>query len=187
MDGETASRDGNLVPPRELRSPRLRKSVRGYDATQVDELLATIRASYERLWRDRYELELEVGQLKEDLERYEQEAHVMRDVLVSVRKDALKIRTDARAAAEEILGTAQARAEKTISEAEAKVATLSAEVERLQGLQRELHAGYRAFLLAALEVLDSATSEQRATNGTAEEMPVDALAAELRKSIAPSG
>ena len=34
------------------------------------------------------------------------------------------------------------------------VARLRAEVEQLEGLEREMRAGYRAFLLAALELLE---------------------------------
>ena len=190
-DAEREFRTASPVTPDELRRIQFKRAVRGYDAREVDDALERARDGYEQMWRERSELAVEVEELRRELSRYQNEQDLVRDVLITAQKTATGIeqggeeraksllataegeRTrmlgQARAASEQLLSEARAEAERRLKEAAARVDEDMAEARRLKALHGEMAAGYRAFLLAALELLESPTAlEPRANGGRGE-------------------
>lgn len=135
--------------PVELRRAAFGKAVRGYEPSEVDAFLERVREGYEKLWRERLELELEVKDLRAEIEQLGAEQDGIRDVMLHAKRTADGITREARQEADRIVAEASARAEELARDVEAH----RAELERLRNLENEMQAGYRAFLLAALELL----------------------------------
>jgi DivIVA domain-containing protein len=176
QDGQTSDPSDRRTAPAELRRVEFGRVMRGYDPEQVESWVSRAQQSYEELWRERVNLVVLVSDLQTELDQYSGERQLIQDALVAAQRlarnteaDALlkseALESEAQARADEILRVAQENAERLLSDAveeaktrhrdaEAQRETTNAELQRLEELRREMSAGYRAFLLAALELLE---------------------------------
>jgi cell division initiation protein len=98
------------LTPVEIRHLSPPKSLRGYDRSHVDRLLAEIAASFEDVWRERADLADKVESLEQDLVRYKELEALLRETLVSAERAASDLKEHARREADVILTEAHAEA-----------------------------------------------------------------------------
>ena len=132
----------------------------GYSRPAVDDLLEDVVRSFEAAWRDRADLRDEVEKLEGEVARYKEVDVLLRNSLVSAERAADELRAHAGKEADVILEEARVRAREIAAEAEAERERVRAEVRRLRALEADVRAGYRAFLLTALDRLESDTQER---------------------------
>jgi cell division septum initiation protein DivIVA len=172
------------APHMPLFGVKFKRAVRGYDSQSVDRVFARARDAYETVWREKLRLELEAEELRAKLEPLKEEQKLSGDGLVVANRlvaeaeaEAAQVLAEAREQAIEMIREATACAEQTVAEARVQAAAimadaeavaderakalmegeagLRAEVARLEEVTREMRSGYRAFLLAALELLEA--------------------------------
>ena len=155
------------MTPVEIRHAQLPRRPLGYRRKAVDALLAEITSSFEDVWRDRADLRDEVERLEAEVARYKELDVLLRNSLVSAERAADELRAQAGKEADVILEEARVRAREIVAGAEADRERTRAELRRLRALEGDVRAGYRAFLLTALDRLDADTDERAASEQAA--------------------
>jgi cell division initiation protein len=150
------------LTPVEIRHVKLPRRPLGYGRGAVEALLADVVASYEDVWRDRADLRDELERLEAEVARYKELDVLLRNSLVSAERAADELRAQAGKEADTILEEARLRARDIVALAEAERERVRTDVRRLKALEADVRAGYRAFLLAALDRLEAETAEREA-------------------------
>ncbi len=150
------------VSPVEIRHVKLPRAFAGYRRRAVDALLEDIRLSYEDVWRERADGREEIERLESELARYRELEVLLRNALVSAERSADELRAQARREAGVILEEARVKAREIASTAEAERERVRGEIRRLRALEADVRRDYRAFLVAALDRLESDTGERQA-------------------------
>lgn len=148
------------LTPVEIRHVRLPRRPVGYARPVVDGLLEDVVRSFESVWRDRADLRDEVERLESEVARYKEVDVLLRNSLVSAERAADELRTQAGKEAAVILDEARVRAREITAEAESDRERMHGEIRRLRSLEADVRAGYRAFLLTALDRLEGDTEER---------------------------
>ena len=148
------------LTPVEIRHVRLGRRALGYDRRAADRILEEIADSFENVWRERADLADQIEQLEAELARSRELEGLLRDTLVSAERAAEEMRSQARKEAELIVVEARGKARAIAFEAESERERIRADIRRLKGLESDMRAGYRAFLLSALAQIESADEHQ---------------------------
>ena len=145
------------LSPKDLQHLRLGR-LRGYDRAAIDELFERLAASYQNVCQEREALLSRVEEIETELAEYREVKHRLSRTLILADRAVEGVRSDAHVRAETILEEARREAQEIVEDAHLEQQRAQAEVERLRQLEIEIHAGYRAFLLTALELLDKSES-----------------------------
>jgi cell division initiation protein len=146
------------LTPVEIRHVKLGRRPFGYDRESADRLLEEIAASFEDVWRERADLRDELERVESELARQREIEEALRNTLLSAERMADELRARAHREAEVIVAEARAKARDISGSAESERDRVHAEIRRLRALEAELRADYKAFLLAALDRLESDTA-----------------------------
>jgi cell division initiation protein len=150
------------LTPVEIRHVSLRRRLLGYDRRATDDLLSEIVTSFEQVWRERADVRDEIEELEGELARQKEIEGALRNTLISAERMADDVRTHARREADVIISEARATARDIISGAESERERINGEIRRLRTLEVDVRADYRAFLVAALDRLESDTQDRQA-------------------------
>lgn len=143
------------LTPVEIRHVKLRRRFFGYEQKGTDRLLEDVRSSFELVWRERADLRDEIERLEAELARFRELEAALRNTLVSAERAADEMKAQAGREAELIVEGARINAREIVAAAEREREQLRTEIRRLRGLEADMRANYRAFLLAALDRLES--------------------------------
>jgi cell division initiation protein len=147
------------LTPVEIRHVRLGRRPLGYDRDAADQLLEEIASSFEDVWRERADLRDEMERLESELTRQREIEEALRNTLVSAERMADELRARAHQEADLIVAEARLKAREITGSAESERERVQGEIRRLQTVESEVRSDYRAFLLAALDRLESDTEE----------------------------
>jgi cell division initiation protein len=106
-------------------------------------------------------------ELESELSRQKELEQVLRNTLVSAERMADDVRSQARREADVIIAEARATARDIVSGAESERERVRTEIRRLQEVETGVRADYRAFLLAALDRLESDPEKRQAAHQAA--------------------
>jgi len=152
------------LTPVEIRHLHLGRSLVGYRRSTVDRTLAEIADSFERVWRERADLDDRVEVLERDLKRHQDLEELLRTTLVSAERSAAELKERAGREADAIVAEAHAEARAVTRRAAAERERLGAELRRITSLLR-----------SALETVEEASADGRA--------PVGESTGEIRRLI----
>ena len=150
------------LTPVEIRHVKLRRRFFGYDRRSTDRLLEDIRESFEVVWRERADFRDEIDRLEGELARFRELEIALRNTLVSAERAADDMKAQAGREAELVLESARIKAREITAAGESERERLRAEIRRLKALEVDMRAGYRAFLLTALERVESDAGARQA-------------------------
>jgi cell division initiation protein len=150
------------LTPVEIRHVKIGRKPFGYDRDTTDDLLTDIVASFEQVWRERADLRDEMENLEAELARQKEIEGALRNTLISAERMADDVRTQARREADVIIAEARASARDIMSGAESERERIQSEIRRLRTLEVDVRAEYRAFLMSALDRLESDTEDRQA-------------------------
>ncbi len=145
------------LTPVEIRHLRPKRQLFGYDRDATDRLLDDVRASFEVVWRERADLTEEVERLESELARFRELEIALRNTLVSAERASDELKAQAGREAELTLKSARLNAREITAAAENERERLRTEIRRLKAVETDMRAGYRAFLLTALDRLEGDT------------------------------
>jgi cell division initiation protein len=151
-----------LSPP-EIQQQKLKSRLGSYDRDEVDELLANVAASYERVWHERDGARARVTELEQRLDGYEELERLLRDSLLTGQRAAEEVKAEAARQAEALLEEARRKAERIVAEAHRERDVVNGEIARLRSVEQNVQARCRALLVGALEAIgqeDGPPSEQ---------------------------
>ena len=155
------------LTPVEIRHVKIGRKPLGYERKATDDLLAQIVTSFEQVWRERADLRDEIEELESELTRQKEIEGALRNTLLTAERMADDVRTQARREADVIVSEARATARDIVSGAEHERERIHGEIRRLRTLEVGVRADYRAFLVAALDRLESDTQERQASDQAA--------------------
>jgi cell division initiation protein len=155
------------LTPVEIRHVKIGRKPLGYERRATDELLSEIVTSFEQVWRERADLRDEIEELESELTRQKEIEGALRNTLLSAERMADDVRTQARREADVIVSEARATARDIVSGAEHERERIHGEIRRLRTLEVGVRADYRAFLVAALDRLESDTQGHQASDQAA--------------------
>jgi cell division initiation protein len=150
------------LTPVEIRHVKMGRRLFGYDRDETDDLLADVVTSFEQVWRERADLRDELEAVESELARQKEIEGALRNTLISAERMADDVRTQARREADVIVAEARASARDIVSGAEKERERIHGEIRRLRTLEVDVRAEYRAFLVSALDRLESDTEERQA-------------------------
>jgi cell division initiation protein len=150
------------LTPVEIRHVTIRRRLRGYDRPATDALLTRIAESFEDVWRERADLRDELERLEGELARFRELEVLLRNTLVSAERSADDLRAQAHREADVILDEARIKALELGGGAETERERVRADIRRLKTIEAQMRAEYRAFLVTALDRLESETEEREA-------------------------
>lgn len=142
------------LTPVEIRHVKLGRRPLGYERAAVEHLLEEVASSFEDVWRERADLRDEIERLESELHRQREIEEALRSTLLSAERMADELRARAHQEADLIVEEARARARDVAAAAESEHERTRSEIRRLQALEADVRAEYRAFLSAALERLE---------------------------------
>jgi cell division initiation protein len=150
------------LTPVEIRHVKIRRRLGGYDRPATDALLTRIAESFEDVWRERADLRDELERLEGELARFRELEVLLRNTLVSAERSADDLRAQAHREADVILDEARIKARELGGGAESERERVRADIRRLKTVEAQMRADYRAFLVTALDRLESETEEREA-------------------------
>ncbi len=133
-----------MLTPNDIANKKFEKSAFGYKTEDVDNFLAEIIGSYEKLYDDKEAAEAKLEVLAEKLEEYRSNEDSLRTVLMGAQKLGENIVRDSKAKAEVIISEAENQVKQVFSDSEGKILK---EKETLATLQKET-AEFKKRLLA---------------------------------------
>ncbi len=155
------------LTPVEIRHVKIGRRPLGYERKATDELLSDIVTSFEQVWRERADRRDEIEELESELTRQKEIEGALQNTLLSAERMADDVRTQARREADVIVAEARATARDIVSGAESERERIHGEIRRLRTLEVGVRADYRAFLVAALDRLESGAQERQASDQAA--------------------
>jgi cell division initiation protein len=153
------------LTPVEIRHVRIGRRPLGYDRPEVDRLLDDIASSYEDVWRDRADLRDEIERLESELLRQREIEEALRNTLLSAERMADELRARAHHESDLIVEEARAKAREIAATAEGEEQRVRDEIRRLQTLETDVRAEFRALLTSTLERLQGEPAATRDTPG----------------------
>jgi cell division initiation protein len=147
----------DLTPPEIQYQPIKTRGRGSYDREDVDKLLERVAASYERVWRERDELQARVSELEGGGGSSRDSEHVLNEILVSAQRAADQVLADARQEAERLATDAQEHAK---AAAEHELEDIRADVERLRSLERYIYSSLRARLEEGLKLIEDGSAAE---------------------------
>jgi cell division initiation protein len=155
------------MTPVEIRHVNLPRKPLGYERQATDELLEDVAASFEHVWRERADLRDELEELESELARHKELEQALRNTLLSAERMADDMRAQARREADVIVAEARSAARDIVSGAESERERIHTEIRRLKDVETGVRTDYRAFLLAALDRLESDTEDRQSAHQAA--------------------
>jgi cell division septum initiation protein DivIVA len=143
------------LEPDQISTAGLDKRLGRYAAEPVERLIEDVRLSYEELWLERAQARKTVEDLRDQLDRYRNLEHQLSEVLALAEQAAAERREKAEHEIEAMLNRAREEARDVVFNATAERDRMRAETSALEQRARELETQYKAFLLAALELVAS--------------------------------
>ena len=159
------------LTPDEVRRHGLEARRGRYAKAEVDDLLEEVFARYDVLWRERERFRTRAEALEAEIARFRELEQALRDGIVTGQRAAGEVVHDAERERDRIIEAARLEAVDVTRAGRDEVARLQADIERLRTLDAELESNYRAFLYAALRVLE----HREPAAATSHEAPPPAL------------
>ena len=147
------------ITPSDITNKTFKKSIRGYDADEVDEFLDLIVKDYEGLYRDNSSLKEKIDSLSDQLERFLKMENTIQNTLVLAQDASENAKQAAQREADLILKTAQDTARKTIDTSQQKAMMISRDYETIKQDFFKFKASYRNFITSQLDLFNTMEKE----------------------------
>jgi cell division initiation protein len=137
-----------MIRPVEIQNKQFLKSVRGYNAQEVDEYMAQIVQSMEELIQTNIDVTAKVKSLEKDMARFVQMEQTINEAMILAQKTSEDMIRNSEEKAKYIVERAEGDAQKILNEANAEV---------LDAMKRkeEVIRSYQAFIMKFKVILES--------------------------------
>lgn len=154
------------VTPLEIRSHELRKSFKGYDVAEVEELREMAADALEEATREMIGLRERLEDLTDRCREYAANENILRETITTAQKMVDDLKANARKEAELTVAEARLQAEEIVRQAQSRAAQVQDDIYRLRKQRKELEASIKAVIDYHSSVL--LTDEEEARRSDAE-------------------
>ena len=109
-----------MLTPLDIHNKEFKRSIRGYDADEVDEFLDEIIKDYEKLYKENLNLKEQVENFQENINRYRELEDTLHNTLILAQQTAEEVKKNAEKEAELIIKNAHQKGEQIIFDAQQK-------------------------------------------------------------------
>ena len=148
-----------MITPLDIQNKEFERSMRGYNAEEVDEFLDLITVDYEKLIAENAALKEQVSALDSDLTKYRGSEDTVLETLEAAKRLMGDISASAEKRAEILLKNAELDAELIQREARENVERLTEENATLKRRFAEFRTRYKSLLESELERFETMSSE----------------------------
>ncbi len=138
-----------------------KKSIRGYDAAEVDEFLDNVAEALQSYAQRNKELERDMAAKEERLAEYDKMKNVLNEALILAQKSADDRVKSAREAAAKIISDAEAKAEEICSDAAQEADRLRSGVSQIKNIRDLYEQEFRGMLAKFDNMLNQCISSSK--------------------------
>lgn len=160
-----------MLTPLDIHNKEFKKTLRGYDADEVDEFLDEIIKDYENLYKDNLNLKDQIENFQENIARYRDLEDTLHNTMILAQQTSEEVKKNADKEAELILRNAKQKSEEIILEAQDRIIDMKNEYKQLQKDVQLFKTQFKAFLLAQLEFIDEGKSNRVYSGAGANDVP----------------
>ncbi|WP_163194789.1 DivIVA domain-containing protein [Clostridium thermarum] len=138
----------------DINNKEFKKSLRGYNADEVDEFIEKVIEDYEALYKENSTLKEKNSVLSERLEHYAKIEATIQNTLLLAQNAAEQAKVNAQKEADMIIKNANDTAQKILDKAHADVMAISDDYDKLKQEFFKFRAKYRNFLKTQMDTFD---------------------------------
>ncbi len=142
------------IMPIEIRNQEFKKSMRGYDAVEVETFLELVAGEYETLLNENERLQKELVSMEADLKHFREAEKTLKQTLYNVQKTSQKSKENSVKEANLIKKEAQLAAIQLVERARSEVHKMQEEVRALKRQKDSLITRLKHVLSSHIELLD---------------------------------
>jgi cell division initiation protein len=142
------------IAPLDLRQPRFRTSMRGYDRTEVVAFLTEAADDYEHALREIDRLRQDLHRMEESLSEHRDRETNLRNTLLTAQRLADEVKTAAQNEAKMIVREAQGRADLLIQKAHVRLEQVERDITELRLRRRGVEGSLEASIQALYHALE---------------------------------
>lgn len=144
----------STILPKDIKKTDFKKTLRGYDANEVDAFLETVSLRYERLYDENNSLTEKVKVLTSDIDLYKENETTLQKAIVKAQDLAEEIIGNAKKRAENIVKESELNAQKILQNTEKEIMGKKQELEELKLRNEKLVEDVKLFFLEKLNEMD---------------------------------
>lgn len=148
-----------MITPLDIENKQFKKSIRGYDAEEVDKFLDSINENYEELYRDNIEKKDKLSLLTDQIRQYDNLEETLKSTLVIAQSTADDVTNNARQKAELILQDAEQKSDDMIRKALEEVRKINVEYDKIKKDMYIFKMKYKSFLESQIVYLENVDGE----------------------------
>lgn len=143
-----------MLTPLDIENKRFSKQMmNGYNVEEVDDFLDEIGADYAQKNRELQEKDRQLGDLKNEIEKYKSLESTLQNTLVMAQSTAEEVKNVAKQQADQLLAEAKQTAQRDVNNLEQKVLLKRKELENLQKQFDIYKAKMESLLISQLELI----------------------------------
>jgi cell division initiation protein len=142
------------ITPLEIRKQEFRKTLRGYDQSEVRSFLEMVSTEIENLLRDNAGLAERVKDMDAKIEDYRRMEKILQDTLTTTQKAADELKNGAKKEAETIIANSKVEAQRFLREAQSELAQVKEETKMIEHQKLLLVSEFRGLLESYLRLLE---------------------------------
>ena len=143
-----------MLTPLDVENKRFSKQMmNGYSVEEVDDFLDEIGADYAQKNRELQEKDRQLGDLKNEIEKYKSLESTLQNTLVMAQSTAEEVKNVAKQQADQLLAEAKQTAQRDVNNLEQKVLLKRKELENLQKQFDIYKAKMESLLISQLELI----------------------------------
>lgn len=143
------------ITPLDIRKQTFKRSVRGFDVSEVTAFLEAVAAEFEGLVRENTSFAERMRELDEKIDDYRRLEATLQETLVRAQQTSTEQVENARKEAHLTLQEARVRAQEAVVEAETRAAELQAHASQLRRQLSGFIDRFRSIIDAQLQMLDA--------------------------------
>ena len=149
-----------MLTPLDIENKKFSKTLKGYNADEVDDFLDQVTLEYERLYKDNAEFKIKLEQLNKELEHYKTVEHTLQNTLLMAQSTAEDIKTMAQKQADQIIDDAKNEAHRMVDGVNKSEIEVRRRTEELKRQFDVYKAKMEALLISQLELLQDKNNDE---------------------------
>lgn len=147
------------LTPLDIKKQEFKKSMRGYDAIEVETFLEMVAEEFEALIREKNALHDEALKLKTQLRDYQSVEKTLQDTLMTAQQSIAESRQNSERQADLIVREAEMKADKIVEDAKLRLAALKNELVMIKSQKDSFARRLRHLLSSQLDLIEVLESD----------------------------
>jgi cell division initiation protein len=149
------------VTPLDLRQPRLKVVLRGYDRNEVDALLSEVADDYEQALREQDRLHQELVRLEAVIAEHREHERNLRNTLLTAQRLADEIREHAEQEAHRMVEEAESRVELVFQQTQGRMEEVQREIDSLKMKRRDVETTLQSTIATLRNALEFVREQEQ--------------------------